>query len=150
VRLPPIPTLGIDPGMNTGLAIVGPEGIVWSMTARWKDLDDTALAELLQDDRHLYHRAFSEHLGHTRSDARARASSWATSYRYAGRVDEMVRRVLGTYPIRVTPELWRPAVGLSGNPGTPAILTLARTIPGFSVDASEHAANAALIACYQE
>lgn len=148
VRLPPVLTLGIDPGANTGLAVVGPSGLLWSATWRWKGLDSDPPGQF--PNGLFLARAIGETLGKTRGSARGWASSWATSYRYAGRVDELVRRYLGTYPDLVEPGQWRASVGLPGNPPDSEILALARTIPGCFGDLSIHAAEAALIACYQE
>jgi hypothetical protein len=147
--LPALVTLGIDPGQNTGLAIVGPEGIRWAETWHWPKLEECTTRPGIFALGFSPVRSVSECLGKVAGPAKGRYSSWATMSRYAGRVDEMARTLIGAYPILVTPGEWRASVGLGANPSDEEILGRVKAMPGCPKDLTIHAAEAVLIACYR-
>ena len=161
--LPPLPevlTLGIDPGTDTAIALVGPVGLVFVHTYHWGvDTADQVGRDIAgcigrAVTLHGASRAIIEVLGKTRGKARGWARSWAVMSRYAGRVEQMLYTYMGTYPVELTPERWRPAVGMALNPPDELLIATAQALPwstGPGIEKRDticiHEAEAVLLAC---
>jgi hypothetical protein len=144
------PVLGVDPGMNMGVAVVQAGAVRWLATVDWSlPKAATTLVGLLERaEAEGVTKMGLEVLGKTRGEARARATSWAVMSRTAGRAQQEWER-RGLEVLELDPGTWRSTLMLPGSFGegkkkTAAVHRYARELLGLE-RGSVHVLEAAMI-----